>query len=87
MLDLSVIFVFQRSSDTTPLVIEKNNMSEKVELLVSFMLKRSLNRRAFTKENYKHRFFVLYPTCLKYYDGAIDVSIRILFEDFQVLQS
>ena len=45
------------------------------EIRVAFMHKRSQNRRAMTKTNYKTRWFALTPNQLIYYDGTDDVSI------------
>ena len=43
----------------------------------SFMLKRSQNKKWYTKENYKNRWFLLYPSVLTYHDGNSEVRAQL----------
>ena len=45
------------------------------ELLVTYMKKRSQNKKTITRQTYKYRWFVLTREALSYYDGNPEVII------------
>ena len=58
--------------------------STETEVKVDNLLKRSVNKTTFTKENYKSRVFVLDTNFLRYHDGKLQVS-NMHFTIFTIL--
>ena len=48
-----------------------------VELKVSYMVKRSQGKSALGAVNFKKRVFVLTPSRLTYFDGTLEVSLKV----------
>ncbi len=48
-----------------------------VELKVSYMVKKSQGKSAIGATNFKKRVFVLTPSRLSYYEGTLEVSMRM----------
>ena len=44
-----------------------------------YMLKRSQMKSRIKSENYRNRWFELFPLTLRYSDGSLDVSILLVF--------